>query len=136
MHLCPHCGIDKPLSDFYVRSHNGRPSAWCKDCTKASSARIQSENYPEARAYQRTYWSARRDEALALLGGRCVVCGEDDPIVLQIDHVDGGGFADRRRRSKYAILSAVISGEDGYQLLCANDHVRKTRANGEHFVRA
>lgn len=33
--ICPHCGLEKPLSDFGFRKmHDGkiRNQSWCKDC--------------------------------------------------------------------------------------------------------
>lgn len=136
MKRCPHCGVEKPPGEFYVRCRDGKPSAWCKPCTRGLAASRRADHYDDALAYQRRYLADRRSEALDALGGACLVCGEDDDVVLQIDHVNGDGGQERRRRSSYSILRAVINGEPGYQLLCANCHVRKTRAAGEHRARA
>jgi len=38
-----------------------------------------------------------RLEAIALLGGSCVHCGVNDPVVLNIDHVQDDGAQERRK---------------------------------------
>lgn len=80
-----------------------------------------------ARSYNRA-----RSAVLEVLGGVCVRCGFDDPRALQIDHVNGGGKADRRCRGSRKLYSAIVAGEPGFQLLCANCNTIKRVENGEH----
>lgn len=90
----------------------------------------------DPKAYAREYRANLRRGAVLALGGKCIVCGEEDDIVLQIDHVDGDGRADRHDNAGYAILRKIMDGDTGpYQVLCANDHIRKTRERGEHKSR-
>lgn len=82
----------------------------------------------DQREYMRTYGRNRhatiRARALVALGGRCCSCGIDDPRVLQIDHVDGGGYREAQglRGSTYLehVITEVGQGSKAYQLLCAN----------------
>lgn len=78
------------------------------------------------RNYQREYRASVRRQAHRALGSTCCDCGIADERVLQIDHIDGGGRADRAGRGYLAILRAVAAGEPGFQLLCANCHAIKT----------
>lgn len=84
-----------------------------------------------------------RDFIRQLLGGRCrcidpVGCAGDDMRVIQIDHVHGDGFKHRKVGKGYhgAYKELRLHGEAfvraKYQLLCANCHVRKTLASGDH----
>lgn len=67
-------------------------------------------------------------ETLAAYGGACVCCGIDDPLVLNIDHINNNGSSERKtigegidfyrwlRRSGYP---------EGYQVLCYNCNCSK-----------
>lgn len=77
-----------------------------------------------------------RVAAIAYLGGVCSRCGFDDHRALQIDHVRGGGTAERRaqgtRNSRgiyRRILADAASGD--YALLCANCNWIKRAELGE-----
>lgn len=73
-----------------------------------------------------------RLNALAVLGGICIQCGETDPRVLDIDHKFGGGTQERRAgRHHRQLWRAIIAGTEDknlYQVLCANCHRRKEYA--------
>ena len=65
-----------------------------------------------------------RQALLNEFGGRCVRCGETNYVVLQVDHVFGGGVKEIRRfnhmgglKDYYALIRANPS---RYQILCAN----------------
>lgn len=62
-------------------------------------------------------------------GGRCVCCGEDDPNVIELDHVGGDGNQHRRSASPQSIYRWAIRNDfpPTLQLLCANCHTAKTR---------
>lgn len=76
------------------------------------------------REYQRRYMQARREKAIAYLGGKCVTCEcESD---LEFDHV--------LREDKTRTISSLLSGRwerlraelDVCQLLCESCHSVKT----------
>ena len=67
-----------------------------------------------------------RKEVLHFLGNKCVRCGINDFRVLQIDHINGNGYQEKKRFGrggqasvKYYRHVIAVAGE-GYQLLCAN----------------
>jgi len=103
----------------YVRNK----SRWLK--TKAAKSKASWRSDLEgSRARRRRYHESLAKAAVVYLGSKCG-CGEDDPSVLHIDHIFGGGEAERREgvlgRSLYrAILRGERDGE--LQLLCANCH--------------
>lgn len=84
-------------------------------------ARRQRENPEKFRAIWTRYIQKNRAAVIAHLGGLCVRCGFSDIRALQIDHVNGDGFMDRRTRNAHTLYKAVRTDTQGrYQLLCAN----------------
>lgn len=105
----------------------------CKKCNQGRVNEWRRKNRETTNKQNREYILNKRLKAIGVLGGRCAGCGNEDLRVLQIDHVGGGGNQDRKiNRSRVTILNRVISGEVGYQLLCANCHCIKTFDNGEY----
>ncbi len=72
-----------------------------------------------------------RRETIERYGGRCVCCGETNPVFLTLDHVNGGGTADRtQRRAGGWPLYAQLRQEGwpaGFQVLCFNCNYAKYR---------
>lgn len=99
------------------------------------SRKYRQAQKPKVRTTQAVQRAKYRKQALDALGGKCVRCGEDDPIVLHLDHIAGDGGADKRKRSSWERLRAVPNEVDRYQLLCANCHARKTYEAGDHLRR-
>lgn len=69
-----------------------------------------------------------RLKVLAMLGGKCCRCGEDDPRVLQINHLKGGGTQERKRAglSGFSIIRDILMGRrglDDLDLRCANCNI-------------
>lgn len=65
---------------------------------------------------------------------RCACCGFNDIRALEIDHVHGGGQAHRKLVGNGRRLYLWLRNRnypDGFQVLCANDNVRKAYVNGE-----
>lgn len=118
------------------KAHNAakRRAQGAREYTKRGTMGLPSYK-SDPNAYHREYWTMRRHEAVVALGGKCQ-CGVDDERVLQIDHVNGDGRVDRKANHQYDILRRIASGlTEGYQLLCSNCHVIKTREAGEHKMR-
>ncbi len=71
-----------------------------------------------------------RAKALEKLGNRCVKCGFDNQLALEIDHIEPCGTSNRLRGiSLYKFI--VLVSVNGFQILCANCHTIKTRSNNE-----
>lgn len=84
----------------------------------------------------REYQSVR-NAIFELLGASCRQCGFSDRRALQIDHVNGGGSAERLRTKKTGwsgykfILEKIMTGSTDYQILCANCNWIKRCVNNE-----
>lgn len=72
-----------------------------------------------------------REQVVRGYGGCCVNCGEDDPNVLELDHVANDGGKHRRETSGPGNRMYAWAVENGFparlQLLCASCHLAKTR---------
>lgn len=69
-----------------------------------------------------------RRKALSILGGKCIICGINDPIVLVIDHVYDDGARERKEYYAGYLPVAIIRGDivkGRYQVLCHNCNWRK-----------
>lgn len=110
-----------------------------KDRRAKARARYK-RNLAKRRVWRNAYEQRRRAEArhelLNALGDKCTRCGFNDWRALQIDHVNGGGLADRRklkgsRSYNEYVLRQAQSGSKKYQLLCANCNWIKRHENHE-----
>ena len=79
----------------------------------------------------------RRMMVLKTLGSVCAKCGFSDARALQIDHIDGGGYIERKDKTKTRttyhkrVMESFLAGENKYQLLCANCNWIKRFENNE-----
>ncbi len=83
------------------------------------------ETREEMNARKKRERDARRLRAIAQLGGECVVCGEWDPIVLEIDHLVGNILQEPHCNSHTQRAARGLTA--GLQLLCSNCHTVKTK---------
>ena len=149
---CRTCLRRLPLESFYRNSgkKDGRDNH-CSDCqkAKANTPEVRERKRLQARKLRKTnpvYLERQRansresahrrriearEEILSVLGPVCSECGWDEVEILQIDHVDGGGFAQRKalgghQAALMQIRNEVRAGSQDYQVLCPNCHTRKT----------
>mgnify|MGYP001578376290 CR=1 FL=1 len=130
--VCTKCGKTKCLGDFSHCTSHGRPrvNSWCKRCNSDHTRLRYRQLSPEAKKDMVERNEQRRREQMVFLLNYlakhgCADCREDDPVVLEFDHVTG----------KKANISAIV-GSWSYKRLkteiskceirCANCHARKT----------
>lgn len=153
---CRACKVSMPRTI----EHFGRDSksagglrTKCKSCVSAVKKDHYMRTRPEQRARQRAYQEANRDrlyaynrgwstkrraalrsEMLTAYGGACACCGEQQPMFLQLDHVNNDGAVDRRRfknnEQHWLTLRAKGWPRDRFQLLCANCNFGKLMNGG------
>ncbi len=98
MKTCSKCKTSKPTTEFYKR--NGKPTGWCKSCTKESSAKSRDKLGRRHRKNIELMWSygitiddfERMHEVQE---GRCV-CGKSrgrsNAEALHVDHCHNTGL--------------------------------------------
>lgn len=104
--ICSSCKQEKSLDDFYRAGETKRQSR-CKQCSNTrrwEGGRFHDEEHKQkVLASNRESYARNRDNrlrrqferrlkwkavAVGLLGGTCVDCGQDNPMVLEFDHRD------------------------------------------------
>lgn len=116
------------------RRPDGTLYGQCRPCINAKRRRERAANPEKHRMEARLRHRNRRDLAVSLLGGRCVCCGEDNPMFLQFDHINNDGARDRGGRNRNGngrFVSRIVGGDrSDSQLLCANCNTGKYRNGG------
>lgn len=77
------------------------------------------------------YRENRRRKVRELLGGKCARCGFSDVRALQVDHVNGDGWKQKRLDPLDIYVDVLRKNGAGYQLLCANCNWIKRHENRE-----
>jgi hypothetical protein len=127
--VCRKCLTEKPLEGFPASELNGHHS-YCRDCLKVYMAerRALKPDAEVSRGRYLRYGERNRRHVWAYLDEHpCVDCGENDPVVLQFDHVRGVKLNDVSRMitggSSLAQIDAEIAKCD---VRCANCHIKVT----------
>lgn len=123
--LCPRCKNIKSFSEFPVNnSKKDGLGSHCSECKK----NIQKQWYLSHRKEQfircKKYRKTLRDRFLSLITGRkCVDCGNDNPIVLDFDHVRGKKVNNVSRMvAKCLSWQSILDEIDKCEVRCANCH--------------
>ncbi len=140
---CSKCKQYKPLEEFHKnKSKVGGLSWWCKQCKNKKEKLIRAK-YTDKKLAQRSkaaneYYHKQRKLAIDILGGKCIRCGFSDIRALQIDHIHGDGYADRKKKSHWRHQHKFITerpeeAKKKYQVLCANHNRIKAIENKEYY---
>jgi len=139
MKTCIRCKQQKSLDNYRKNAKNKDGlSSYCKVCADGFIKRWRESN-PEklklirSRSKKRVTW---REKVLVLTNYSsketpcCAFCGESDIIVLQIDHINGGGTRHRKEiheatGNSFYYWLIKNNYPSGYQVLCANCNTRK-----------
>lgn len=129
MKTCKDCGQTKPLSEFGKKAtcRDGHDTL-CRPCKNAALKAWRAANREHRNAWHVQNRRKRKAVVMERLGGRCVCCGETELVFLTIDHVEGGGTAERRtRKEAYTWERVKKEGypEGRYQVLCWNCNAAK-----------
>lgn len=136
MKRCPQCGEVKTLEEFAVgrRRKDGRQST-CKECKRDWDRKIYQRNpqkYAERNAVHRKL--LRKLVAQYLQTHQCVDCGESDIIVLEFDHIRDDKVCDISQMiSRGASWTMILKEIAKCEVVCANDHRRRTARRGGHY---
>ena len=128
--VCTGCKASKTLEEFHwANKSRGCRAAKCKYCESIRKKNWRKENTHLTKIYDESVRHRNRQVVLEyMLNHPCIICGEDDPIVLEFDHRDPDkkcfGISDACSRKKTVdVIKEEIKKCD---VLCANCHRRKT----------
>jgi len=127
---CFRCGEAKPLTDFAWRRKPGQHDSLCRPCRSAYGREHYAANRQQyidrARARKVEVRLARTNYLIEYFKTHpCVDCGEQDPVVLEFDHLRdksfsiGTGLATSSQRRFLAEIEKC-------EVVCANCHRRRT----------
>ena len=120
---------DKEKFKEKQRSHN----AVYRDSLRARGLPGRLNPWAGEHVYRKRRWGEVRAAILKKYGGVCAKCGFSDARALQVDHVEGGGSRERRKRApNLTYYTHVLFDTTGkFQLLCANCNTIKKFENKE-----
>ena len=135
---CGRCGSEKPIDEFnWRRRHRGQRDNFCRPCRAA----YKQEHYT---ANKQRYVAQARERKRVLAEQRmrylldyfvehpCRDCGEDDPAVLEFDHLADKAF-DISHALPYRAWNAILAEIAKCDVVCANCHRRRTATRGGHL---
>ncbi len=124
--VCNHCKELKPLSDFCKnKTQKDGYNAICKDCTSKNHATYYRSHREQEKRAHINYKQKLKVEVFTHYGkGKCacIQCGFTDLRALSIDHLNGGGNAQRRliHAANFYVWLKNNDYPEGYQTLCMN----------------
>lgn len=110
-----------------------------KDAKEYASSWYQN-NKRNQNLYYIDYRDKLKQEMVRQFGGVCLSCGEEDYIVLVLDHIYDDGCIDRKQgleggHKLYQRLKKAGWPKDRHQLLCHNCNFRKEYRRRKDAVR-
>ena len=104
------------------------------DTIRARRQFLDSQRKEERATTARKEYADKRALIIQHYGGKCICCGEDEPLFLEIDHINNDGWTHRKEigTSAKALLLWIIRNDfpDSIQILCANCNQGKKRNGG------
>ena len=123
MRVCTRC--EDSYEDFGQRSSLCRPCKQAYD--RAYHARRSKDQKSRKQELQRKLQIEKRQFIYDyLLSHPCVVCGEDDPVVLEFDHVDRSSKDKDVSNMVVNSIAKIKTEIEKCRVLCANCHKRRT----------
>lgn len=74
------------------KHYAGKDPEHVKAINRKSNTNWRTERHDDYIASKRRYYERMRMKVIAFYGSKCVRCGITDPLVLQVDHINGDGY--------------------------------------------
>ena len=131
--ICIQCNTDKPENSFsWKNKSNGKKHRHCKDC---HNKKYRDERYGLSPEYRKASIkrSKKRKKKIAkfiyrvLRCSKCIDCGNNNPVVLEFDHVRGEKLFNISEAAYRGFgLSKIKEEMRKCDIRCANCHKVKT----------
>ena len=130
---CLRCKEFLPIEQFYKWGNvTNKRYEICVSCRTRYQREYYARNRDKCNLTTQRYNDALRLEVFKYYSSEipfCAICGEKDSLVLNLDHVDGGGEQHRQQIGKMGqSFYRWVKNNGfpvGYQVLCANCNMRK-----------
>jgi len=135
---CGQCKRDLDIDCFAFRNKSkGTRSSQCKECQRSYTNRYYENNTNKYYLKNKERKNITRQFILDYASNHpCVDCGENDPIVLEFDHVRGKKLFNVGSSAKKSCSLALIKTEIAKcEVVCANCHKRRT-AKTQNWAKA
>ena len=126
--ICSVCKIDKTPNEFNKSAKNSSGlHSYCRQCHK-NHYRKNAVRHKENVVKNNTQYRASVIEFLReyYQTHPCVICGEDDILVLEFDHLGDKFLSVGEMVGRKFSVSKIKEEIEKCQVLCANCHRRKT----------
>lgn len=130
--ICSKCGDEKSIDDFAFKNKEKdiRHSA-CRECTSLATKKHYKNNKKYYKDKAKVYDKIVRTENLQFIidylkEHPCIDCGENDPLVLEFDHIKNKFKNVSRLVSDHVSIDKIKEEIDKCEVRCANCHRRKT----------
>jgi len=140
MKICTICKEEKSKSEFNKKNiEKDKLQPHCRECShKRFKIYYENNKEKQKKTVIETKKKVRRNNQAYVYNylseHPCVVCGEDDPIVLDFDHLRDKKECISVTLAKWS-LKNIIKEIEKCQILCANCHRRKTALeNGNYKI--
>jgi ribosomal protein L40E len=137
--ICTKCYTEKPIEEFPWKNQSlNIKHTVCKTCVAKKSNSWYKKN---RESHIQNVMSKKADERNIartfiweyLSTHPCVVCGENDPTVLEFDHINGKVMDVSRLVANGATPKRLLREINLCQVLCSNCHRRKTAKERNWF---
>lgn len=132
--VCNVCRQEKPVSEFSVRNYGtySAPYSRCRECSAGETQAYYRENREAVLSRVTKKAREQREQVIAHYSNgtnRCACCGESQYEFLAIDHINGGGYQQRKalKHGGSGIVPWLIKNglPPGFQVLCHNCNMAK-----------
>lgn len=119
--VCRECGTELTDDNWQTANRiDGR--AICRTCAGAAFAARYQANIEVEREKRRENNRRKRQQVIEMYGGKCACCEETEIEFLAIDHINGGGGAERKgfKGNTFYWHLAKTPKRDDLRVLCHN----------------
>lgn len=140
--ICNTCGVEKNDDEFFFKDKkkNKRHKA-CKCCYKISRKKTQYQHYEKNKQQYKDRANNRRKKLGSdnrklmmefLKDNHCVDCGNDNPIVLEFDHLHNKQYGISTMMSSYPWEKILVE-ISKCEVVCANCHKIRTATRAKWY---
>lgn len=136
MKNCSMCKVSKDKTEFSKDStRKDGLQHKCRQCQKILSSKHYKDNHIKYKEHRSQNRLLRKEVVWDyLIGKSCVDCGENDPVVLEFDHVIGSKLWTISEMCKKAMsITLIIEEMAKCEIRCANCHRRRHSIDGDYW---